>query len=449
MRFPKIHAQKTLSVMASYSPIFVVTVIFFTFCAPSFSADDVGDAPEYIIGRGDVIKIVVWQYEQFNSTATVVPDGKITVNLLGDIAVVGRTRHEVKEDIAGRLTKFIKEDAEITVSIVESNSQRISVFGQVVNPMTITFYSPPSLLDVIMSQCIPTPSADLTAVKVIPRDSSIKKPITVNLIEVLGKGDTSLLPELHPGDMIYVPKIKPKAGEVGEEGPIGSYTQETSPQLPQAGEPFTIHIMGGVAGRASYQFAQEPTLIEALLKAGSVVDSTNLQYIRIVRTGPIDGGRVMDVDIDKFLADGDASRLPRLYHGDIIYVPDLTRDKLKDVSITITGQVVNPGSYKTQEPLDILDAIAMAGGLADNADPENIRIRKENADFYEEKIVNIDEFLSDVGSIYRPEMVGPGYRIYVPKRSRSAFRVASGARSLAVFLTSLITIYSFWRIVAD
>ena len=70
-------------------------------------------------------------------------------------------------DITKRLAKFIKDDIEVTVSIVEFKSQKIFVFGAVINPRTITFSSAPSLLDVIMAQCIPTPDADLTAVVIM------------------------------------------------------------------------------------------------------------------------------------------------------------------------------------------------------------------------------------------------------------------------------------------
>jgi len=423
--------------------------VTFVFCGLSLPADNSEVVPEYTIGPGDVIQISVWQYDQFSSTTTVGPDGKITIHLLGDMTVAGLTREEVKKDISERLSNFIKEGAEVTVSVAQFNSQKISVFGAVAKPTTITFSSPPSLLEVIMTRSIPASNADLTAVKIIPADSSIRKPIVVNIADILQKGDTSQLPKLHPGDTVYVPEVKATAvEEVAEERP--SVAPGTSSQPPSARrqvERFVLRVMGAVSRPGSFEFTEEPTLTQALLQAGSVSNGLALRDVRVIRGAPTEGDRVIHVDMDKYLVEGDASLLPRLYSGDTIYVPDVTRETMKDIAIVITGQVVAPGSYQTREPLDILDAISMAGGLTPDADPERIRVRRESADSYQEKIVNIDEFLKDVRSTRAPEMVEPGYRIYVPTRRGSGTTVAVAARGIVGFLADLIPIYGLWRVI--
>jgi polysaccharide export outer membrane protein len=430
-------------------------------CSMLFVASIFCSLSEYVIGPGDVIQVSVWRYDQFSTTATVGPDGKITIHLLGDITVTGLTREEIKEDITKRLSKFIKEGAEVTVSVVQFNSQKISVFGAVANPTTIAFSSIPSLLEIVMTRSIPTPDADLTAVKIIPADSSIREPITVNMMEVLQKGNTSQMPTLHAGDTVYVPRVETTV-EAVEEGTAegqpqvtGDYGPATSSQPPgeeaQGGE-FVVYIMGAVARPGSFTSTEEPTLTQALLEAGSVTDSMALKDIRIIRGTqaampvPPKDDRVIHVDLDKYLAEGDASLLPRLYSGDTIYVPNITQEAMKDVSILVTGEVTRPGSYQTREPLDILDAISMAGGLTRNADPERIRIRRESDDSYQEKVVNIDEFLKDVSSTSPSEMVEPGYRIYVPAKRGSIATVAVATRGIAAFLVDLIPIYSLWRL---
>jgi polysaccharide export outer membrane protein len=429
------------------------SMLFVTFvlCGLSFSADNSEAVSEYTIGPEDVIQVSVWQYDQFNTTATVGPDGKITMHLLGDIPIAGLTREEAKKDIAKKLSEFIKEGAEVTVGIVQFNSQKISVFGAVANPTTITFSSPPSLLEVIMTRSIPTPDADLTAVKIIPADSSIREPIMVNMADVLQKGDTSQLPKLHPGDTVYVPRSKMIATEEVAEDRT-QVTPGASSQPPgvvtQEGQ-FVVHVMGAVGRPSTVVSTEEPTLTQALLQAGSVTDSVALKDIRVIRGGSTEGDRVIHVDLDKYLVEGDASLLPRLHSGDTIYVPDVTQEAMRDIAIIITGEVVRPGSYQTREPLDILDAISMAGGLTPNADPERIKIRREDADSYQEKIVNIDESLEGVESTSPPEMVEPGYRIYVPARRGSAAAVGLAARTAVAFLADLIPIYGLWRLVSD
>lgn len=443
------YAQNAATFLGPYSLVLAVTIaISIIFCNPAFPNDN-ADSSEYIIGPGDVIQLFVWQYDQFNGTMTVGPDGKVTVHLLGDIPVAGLTRAEVKVEITNRLSRFIKEDMEVTVSIVEFKSQKISVFGAVMNPRTFTFSSAPSLLDVIMAQCIPTSDADLTSVVIMPKAPSARKTITVNLVETFDSGDISKLPKLHSGDTVYVPRMKP-AEETGTAESARDTEPSTSTQPPGAAPrqktDFVVHVMGAVNGQNSYTFAKEPTLTEALLKAGSVPDVTALRFIRIIRSSPKTGDGVVDVDFAEYLTDGDISHLPKLYSGDTIYVPDVALEKTKDVSITITGQVLSPGTYRIYEPLNILDAISKAGGLTANADPENIRLRKETADSYQEKVVNIDEYLRDVGSVFPPEMVEQGYSIYVPTRRSSTSVVATVARGLVAFLADLALVYSFSRV---
>jgi len=140
--------------------------------------------------------------------------------------------------------------------------------------------------------------------------------------------------------------------------------------------------------------------------------------------------------------------LPRIYSGDIVYVPPLTQEKMRELSITITGEVAKPGVYMLSNPVDILDAIYMAGGLTPNADTERIRLRKEDADSYQDKIVNISDFLKDVASRSQTEMIKPGYTIYVPMKQRgAATTTALASRSVVALLADLIPIYSLYRLI--
>jgi polysaccharide export outer membrane protein len=455
MRSPVVYVQNAeISRMSCSALLAAAIAILMIFCNSSPSAADNGDVTKYVIGPGDVIQIFVWQHEQFNGTMTVAPDGNVTVNMLGDIPVSGFTRQELEADITKRLTeRFVREVPEVTVSIVEFRSQRISVFGAVTNPSTITFSTVPSLLEVVMAQCIPTPDADLTAVMIMPKLPSTRKTITVDLMEILNKGDISKLPRLHPGDTVYVPRVKPVAEETGttETTDIDSATS-TPPQPPgvepQAGR-FVVHVIGAVNRPSSYEFTEEPTLTEVLLRAESVSDHTALRYLRIIRKQGTTDDAVLDVDFAEYLADGDASRLPRLRSGDTVYIPDVTQERMTDISITITGEVLTPGTYRIYKPLNILDAISRAGGLTDDADTENIRIRKETADSYQEKVVDIDEYLRDVGSTTPPEVVEQGCSIHVPEQRSSSSVVATVARGVVAFVADLAMVYSFWRVVGD
>jgi len=441
------------NLMLYYFVTFVIVIIFcVAFCDMYSAAADNENIPEYRIGSGDVIQISVYQNEQFNSTVPVGPDGKITLPFLGDIIAAGFTRKELKDDITNRLSKFIKESIEVTVGIMQFNSQKISIFGRVANPKIVTFSIIPTLLEVII-QAVPAPDADLTTVKIIPVDPSIRKPIVVNIADVLQSGDTSHLPKLHSGDTIYIPKVevadKEKTTSTTQSetvNPAASIQQSSNVETKEVR--FVINVMGAVVRPGSIVSSEELSLTQALIQAGSVTDNIALKDIRVLRAEPTNGERVIHVDLNKYLTEGDSSILPKLYSGDTIYVPPTTQDKMKEVSIIITGEVVRPGSYETLEPVDILDAISMAGGLTSNADPERIIIRREDTDSYQDKVVNIEEFIRNVRSNSPLEMVEPGYRIYVPAKERSlVITTASATRGIVIFLADLVPIYGLYRLI--
>ena len=213
---------------------------------------------------------------------------------------------------------------------------------------------------------------------------------------------------------------------------------------------FIVHIMGSVNKPGSYEFTEEPMLIEAVLRAGSAIDNAALSHVRLIRGDPENGDGILHVDLDEFLETGNRSHLPRLYSGDIIYIPDIAQERTVDTStVIIAGQVLSPGAYRIRGSVDILDAILLAGGLTESADTERIRLRRETADSYEEKIVNVSEVLSNIELASPSEMIEPGYRIFVPARRSFTSVLPTVARGLVLFLADLAMIYSFWRIVEN
>ncbi len=430
----------------SYFGAFLLLIFSFV----SVSLFSVESATEYRIGVGDVVQISVWQYEQFNVTAPVGPDGKINIPILGEIFIKGQTKDQVKTEISNRLAKYVKEGAEVTVNITQYNSQKIFIFGQVANSRSISFSTPPSLIEVII-QASPAPDADLKSVKIISGDPSVRESLVVDVEEVIRTGNTSNLPKLIPGDMIYVPKIAPVTPSSPEEPKKESTVarpKAESDKTPE--EKFIINVMGAVGSQSILTFSEEPTLIQVLIKSGSVKNDVLLKDISIIRNSATNEEKVVRVDLSKYLIDGDSSVLPRLYNGDLVYIPPLSPDKAQDFSIVIVGEVNKPGSYEVQNPLDILDVISMAGGLSPRADTDRIRIRTQKGNYYLDKIISISDLVENAGSSVQSEMVGPGYRIYVPPKQRNlTVKTAMIARGVVAFLVSLVPIIGLYNLIRD
>ncbi|HEV3191379.1 MAG TPA: polysaccharide biosynthesis/export family protein [Polyangiaceae bacterium] len=87
----------------------------------------------YVIGVSDVVRVTVWKDPNLSTDAAVRPDGTITLPLVGEVAAAGRTIAELHGKIAEQLSAFAK-DAVVTVAVVEVNSYRFTVAGNVERP---------------------------------------------------------------------------------------------------------------------------------------------------------------------------------------------------------------------------------------------------------------------------------------------------------------------------
>lgn len=91
----------------------------------------------YVIGVADVVEVSVWKDESLSTEAVVRPDGTITMPVVGELRAAGRTASQLQQDAAQRLATIIK-DAVVTVSVVQINSYRFTVAGNVENPGLFT-----------------------------------------------------------------------------------------------------------------------------------------------------------------------------------------------------------------------------------------------------------------------------------------------------------------------
>jgi polysaccharide export outer membrane protein len=89
---------------------------------------------EYIVGVADVVKINVYHSPELSGEGAVRPDGVITMPLIGDLPVAGRTPTQVREETKKRLAAYIKSDTAVTVTVSGFNSYRFIVSGQVNHP---------------------------------------------------------------------------------------------------------------------------------------------------------------------------------------------------------------------------------------------------------------------------------------------------------------------------
>ena len=89
---------------------------------------------EYRVGPGDVLDIVVFGNDDVSRTATVQPDGGITLPLLGEVAVGALTVTEIKEKLTTLLARDFLVHPQVEVKVRDYQSQFVIVVGEVGSP---------------------------------------------------------------------------------------------------------------------------------------------------------------------------------------------------------------------------------------------------------------------------------------------------------------------------
>jgi polysaccharide export outer membrane protein len=93
-------------------------------------------APVYQIGPGDTLRIFVWGNPGLSDTVPVRPDGRISIPLLEDLEVAGKSPTDLGREIESKLSAFV-QDPLVTVIVTEfvgPFSQQVRVVGEAVEP---------------------------------------------------------------------------------------------------------------------------------------------------------------------------------------------------------------------------------------------------------------------------------------------------------------------------
>ena len=86
----------------------------------------------YIIGPGDSVSIFVWGNPDISTTATVRPDGKITIPLAEDLPASGKTPSQLARVMEKALAKYVR-DPQVVIMVGGGQgvySQQVRIIGQ-------------------------------------------------------------------------------------------------------------------------------------------------------------------------------------------------------------------------------------------------------------------------------------------------------------------------------
>ena len=166
------------------------------------AGDVVADNDKYVIGPEDVLDIFVWKEESLTKTVPVRIDGKISLPLLDDIQAAGLTPLQLKEELTTKLKGFV-DNPTVTVTVIEANSYRVFISGEVKTLGIVRIRSEITLVKLIIMAGGFTEWANKRKILVITTEDGKEKRTTVNYNKIID-GDIPDIVIKH-GDTVIIP----------------------------------------------------------------------------------------------------------------------------------------------------------------------------------------------------------------------------------------------------
>ena len=301
---------------------------FFQFSPSTFApSDDTPINSSYSMGPGDKLLVNYYGSDEKTEEVFVNREGIVVLPLLGPVNVTGMTY--------GEASKYIQDKAkseligtQINISIREVRSVGVYVLGEAYKPGKYLLSGLSTVTNALFISGGVNKKGSLRNIQ-IKRDN--KTVATYDFYDFLLKGSLDSEVTLQDGDIIFIPFIENSV------------------------------IMGGAFKRPHrYEFKEGETLGDVVELAGGfdteVMDGSRIELSTLDRSASTRSLTYLNLakDAKKLIKDGDVLN--------VSFTSGLTPQ-----SITLTGEVKNPGEYSIRPGETILEIINRAGGYTDEA----------------------------------------------------------------------------------
>ena len=382
----------------------------------------------YVLGPGDHLIIDIYGASQKSITAQVSPEGKVTLPGYGPIKVGGMTVDAAQAHIRSTLGSRYST-SQLSVSLGQTRSMTINVMGEVKVPGTYTLSAFSTVFHALYMAGGINDIGTLRNIKVFRNGRQIT---VVDVYEYILNGRLAGNIRLTEGDVIVVGPYECLVGITGNVkrpmfyemrptesvGTIlkyaGGFTGDAYKKavrlMRKTGDRYTVHnieefdmntfkvtdgdaitvdgilnrydnmveIKGAVFRPGKFQLGKDITSVRSLIEAADGVTEDAftahaiLHRMRLNRTL-----EVIAVDVAGILS-GTVADIP-LKNEDVLFIPTES-DRINERTLTITGEVISPGTYEYAENTTIEDLVLLAGGLTDAASTTKIDVSRRIID---------------------------------------------------------------------
>ncbi|MBD0333889.1 MAG: polysaccharide biosynthesis/export family protein [Cyanobacteria bacterium Co-bin13] len=280
---------------------------------------------DYVLGPGDQILLLVLGYEEFEGARVVLPDGTITVPLIGSVPAAGRNVDALAQDVQNRLRVYLTDpvvDANLTVL----RPVVVNIAGEVYRPGPVQLSSLTQVNTIVNPTAnitnatnTPTLSSALTAAGGIKRSANIRnivvqrrlpngvtREFTINLWDALTNGQDPGIVVLADGDSVFVPVAR--SGEDLDPRLIASSSF--------APTNVRVRVVGEVTRPGEVTVQPNSSISSAVAAAGGpIMDTAQLRDVTLVRLTEEGQIEKQTVDLSNLIDDY------QIQDGDVVVVP--------------------------------------------------------------------------------------------------------------------------------
>lgn len=379
-----------------------------------FSVFSGARAQDYRLGPRDVLSVTVLRHPELSAERIEVdPGGRIRLPFVGPIVAAGKTTSEVTAIVSRGLRSQLN-DPTVTVSILQTRPQQVSVSGAVKNPGLFEIGQNWRISEAIAAAGGLTASSE-TSTATFSRAGT--PAVAVDLLNILRNTASNENRRLRAGDNLRIIEntvpirvagavATPGALEVprgtsirdaialaggfaagasravavtrksGARGVINLGPGSDNKTQVQPGDLIVISpsndriaVLGAVArpGYIPLDVANPLQLAQALAEAGGTAPRAALTRATLTRAS----GQTVPLDLYALTILGDKTQNVRLQPGDVVTVPEAR-------GVTVFGAVTKPGTYTLEDAIAprVTDALIAAGGLSVPAAQAFIRIER-------------------------------------------------------------------------
>lgn len=421
--------------------------------APNYGLGD-----SYTLGAGDRLRVDIFNVPEYSGEFFVLGDGTINLPVIGPVPVQGQTVQRASGLLTAYFSRYVKRPI-VTISVLAPRPVQFAIAGEVTRagsytvPFTAESRKFPTITQAIQLAGGTTQTANLRQVQV--RRAATGRIQTVNIFDVLQRGNTSQDISLRDGDTIYIARAEgvSTADRLRLAGSNIANQDATVKVaiLGEVGKPGTYTLRGEAGAAASSTGSAQarvtpPTLTEAIKIAGGSTASADLSKIRVRRNTRTGSGQTVAINLLDLLQKGDFGQDIILQDGDTILLPTATEINRVNTSliaasnlgpqaisppkVVVVGQVNRPGTYTLTSTGNttnnntqlagtialptITNAIQAASGIRPDADIRNIQLIRTTRSGEQKIALNLFKLIQQ-GDTSQDLIVQEGDRIFIPQ----------------------------------